>query len=155
MENLNIISNYLNSFFKFLSFILDNSNNLKIIIQIIDIFEKITIIPGINQKIYLPFLIPVLIEKLDNERVIIRTKSSNLLRIIFRIYHKNKDFLKQFLLFLENDNWHRKEEILHIFCSFLLEFEYQQEILIENEEICFALLIKIASLLDDPVPKVN
>jgi len=77
--------------------------------------------PGIHINTYLPLCLPGILPKLVYDKVQIRHKAVYILRKLVRILKKNT-LLHNFLLFLdiEDEEWHRKEELLLLICYIFL-----------------------------------
>ena len=164
-----IFINYLSTFYKYLLYLLKNADNFQIIMNILNLLNSILNIPGIQSKIYLPLLTSILVEKLIEERVLIRNQINALLKKVMKTL-KPEIFLKiiTFLLFDMQDStfiakknvWHLYEEGLFLICILFLD---ENSGLFSNKQKEFPFinlnlkdfLIKISSFLDHKTQKVK
>ena len=160
---------YLSSFYKYLLYLLKNADNFQIIMNILNLLNLLMNIPGIQSKIYLPLVTSILIEKLIEERVLIRNQINALLKKIMKTL-KPEIFLKIIMYFLfeiqdavlnaKKNIWHLYEESLFMICVLFLD---ENNGLFSNKQKEFPFidlnikdfLIQIASFLDHKIQKVK
>jgi len=102
----------------------------------------------INLKANVHNLIPGLVEKLGDNKIVIRQSAFKAFRgILLSIRHRT--LISMLLNYLSNKNWHIREEILNVFILLFLTNQHQID-------FDYPLLLNsIAKLLDDPKPKVS
>ena len=162
-------NNYLSSFYKYLLYLLKNSENFQIITNVLNLLNSILNVPGIQSKIYLPLLTSILMEKLIEERVLIRNQINVILKKVMKIL-KPEICLKIIMFFLfeiedtvlraKKNIWHLYEEGLLFICILFLDeasglFSNKQK---EFPYINFNIkdfLTKISSYLDHKAQKVR
>lgn len=152
---------HLRNFIKFLIIILKQTNAFRIISCIYSIIHHILNKPGIEQKIFLPPLLVILIEKLAEDRITIRNQTVQLIKKMIK-YISAQSFLEISSIFLDpnssSNDWFLKFEILMIITFLFLSDDFIQE----KEKIPFfaldnfkLFLYKISQLLSSKVIKVK
>ena len=152
---------HLRNFLKFLIIILKQTKAFRIISCIYSIIHHILNKPGIEQKIFLPPLLIILIEKLAEDRITIRNQTVQLIKKMIK-YISSQSFLEISSIFLDpndsSNDWFLKYELLMIITFLFLSEDFIKD----KEKIPFfvlnnfkVFLNKISLLLSNKVIKVK
>ena len=170
-ENVDKLDKYISSFFKFVVRLLNDTNykvsvaTLQIISKLIYllIFQIVKLLTGkkktIGNKANLHIVVPGIVDKLGDNKINIRQLAQESLRVLKQLM-KPTTLFGMLIPFLNNPNWHIREEILLFIIGAFLTYSKEKQSGSTNpslvlEELDYAQMVNgIAKLLDDEKPKV-
>ncbi len=141
------VNPHLSGFFSFLVQLL-NDQNFKISLTSLHIIQQVLKMGGTNLKANVHHLIPGLVEKLGDNKIVIRQSA----QLAFRGIMENMrvgTLVTILLPYLKNKNWHIREEILNLLSTLVIGYHHTLQVdypLFLNE---------LAQRLDDTKPRVR